>query len=282
MSGAIATSGGRAPAGLALRHRREWLALAGMVLVALSLLPPLGVLARRYLFAESIQFSVFAMAGPALIVLGAPWRLLRLSREGPGRASGLVGSAPAGPLDRLAAGRRRNPAAPRASGFLAAFIAVCLAWRLPAVLDGLAHHPWLLAVKLVTLLTAGTGLWLELVGSPPLGPRLSRPYRAALATLAMWFIWAAGYVLGFFHAAVVHAYGVTGGWLGPVADQEVTASLLWVAASCCFMPVIFGNMLSWLRDGGDLGEEFRRMAGRDGRVTVRGWGPPGRRGTPPG
>ena len=94
---------------------RRWLAAIGLVLVLACLLPPLSVLARRYVFVESIQFSVFAMAGPALIVLGAPWRLLRLS----------------GPAARLAAAHRDNRSLLRAGLYLLAFIGVCLAWSPP-------------------------------------------------------------------------------------------------------------------------------------------------------
>ncbi len=290
MSGVTVTSDSPPAAGAALqRYRRHWLAVGGLALIAVSLLPPVGELARRYLFAESIQFCVFAIAGPALIVLGAPWRWLRLSRA----ADAGTGHArdgephPADCLadclaDRLAAGRRRHPSPLRAAFYLAAFIGVCFVWRWPAVLDDLARHPWLIAAELMTLLAAGTGLWLELVASPPFRPRLGRPHRAALATLAMWFIWAAGYVLGFFHTAVVHAYDAAGGWLGTVVDQEVTAALLFAIASFCFVPVVYAAMLTWLRDGADLGEEYRRASGRNGRITVRGWDRPARRrGTPP-
>ena len=46
---------------------RNWLAIAAVILVALSLLPPAGSLARRYVFAESAQFVLFATAVPALL-----------------------------------------------------------------------------------------------------------------------------------------------------------------------------------------------------------------------
>src|SRR6266702_4124596 len=57
---------------------RPWLAAAGAALIVAAL--AVEGLARRYVVAESAQFVVLAMAAPALIVLGAPWRLLRLSR----------------------------------------------------------------------------------------------------------------------------------------------------------------------------------------------------------
>jgi hypothetical protein len=55
---------------------RSWLAVAAAVLILIWLLPPAGTLARRYVLAESLQFVLFAVAVPALLALGAPWRQL--------------------------------------------------------------------------------------------------------------------------------------------------------------------------------------------------------------
>ncbi len=81
---------------------RIWLAVAGVVAVAVSLMPPVATLARQYVFVESAQFVLFAIVAPALIVLGAPWRLLRLSRAGDGipaeaPAEAASGAAPGAP-----------------------------------------------------------------------------------------------------------------------------------------------------------------------------------------
>ena len=85
-------------------------------------------------------------------------------------------------------------------------------------MDALARHPALVAVELVTLLAAGTGLWLELVSSPPMAPRLPNPHRAAIAALAMWSTWAVGYALGLANHAVFHGYDGPGSALSAVAD----------------------------------------------------------------
>ncbi|HUL28107.1 MAG TPA: cytochrome c oxidase assembly protein [Streptosporangiaceae bacterium] len=247
---------------------RRWLAVTGLVLVLACLLPPLGALARRYVFVESLQFSVFAMAGPALIVLGAPWRLLRLS----GGVSG------PGPADRLAAARRADRSLRRAAVFLFAFMAVCLAWRLPAAIDALARQPALALAEAVTLLAAGAGLWLELVDSPPVAPRLPRPQRALVAALAMWSTWAVAYVLGFASHAVFHGYDSAGSALGAVTDQEIAVFLVWAVAGACFVPVVIASMLGWLAGGEDADEEFQRVFRDESqRATVRGWGPRPRR-----
>jgi cytochrome c oxidase assembly factor CtaG len=224
-----------------VRQPGHWLAVAAGVLLVLSVLP-LETIVRRYLFAESIQFCAFAMVIPALAVLGAPWA----PRQG-----------------RLAFGGAM------AAGVV--YVGLCLLWRLPPVLDALARHPILQLPELMTLLLAGTVLWLQLVNSPASAARLTRPQRAAVAALAMWSTWVIAYVLGFANHAVIHAYDLSGP-LGAVADQEVTAALTWAVAAACFIPVICVTLLGWLRDSGvaGAGPTEEMPVGRN-VPAVRGW-----------
>jgi cytochrome c oxidase assembly factor CtaG len=239
---------------------RGWAAVAGAAVVAAAVLPPVLGLARRYVVAESAQFAAFALAGPALLAAGAPWWLARL----PLARRALVS---------LAAARRRHPPLLRAGAVLAAFMAVSVAWRLPPVVTALAAHPALVAAELLSLLAAGTALWIELVPSPPLAPRLNDPQRAAMAALAMWSVWAAAYVLGLSNGAVFRSYDPPASALSPVADQELAVALVWAAAGICFVPVVFVTLLAWLRHGDDPDDELRRVSGRGGgRPAVRGWG----------
>jgi cytochrome c oxidase assembly factor CtaG len=238
---------------------RPWLAAAGAALLVAAV--AVEGLAHEYVVAESVQFVVFAMVAPALIVLGAPWRLLHLS----------------GPLDRLAAARRRQTSFVRAGAFLVVFIAVTVAWRVPPVMDALASYPVLVVAELITLLAAGTGLWLELVSSPPLSPRLPNPHRAAVAALAMWSTWAVAYALGLSNHPVFHGYDPAGAGLSAVADQQITVALVWAVSAFCFVPVVFVTMLTWLSAGDNPDEELQRLA-RDERQypVVRGWHRPAR------
>jgi len=235
---------------------RPWLLAAGIALVVACLLPPLSVLARRYLFVESVQFCVFAMAAPALIVLAAPWRISR-----PPSGGRLV--------DRLAAGGRRRASFIPALGYLIAWVVICLLWRLLPVLDALARHPALVVAEMLTLFATGTLLWLELVHSPPLAPRLAYPQRACVAVLAMWSIWAIAYVLGFAAHSVVHAYDGVGGHLSTVADQEITVFLVWAVTGVCFIPVVAVMGLTWLKEGAEAAGD---PPGPTVPAGVRGWG----------
>ena len=228
---------------------RRWFLAAGVLLVIVSLAPPLITLARRYLWAESLQFSMFAMVCPALIALGVPRRL---------RWDG-------------------RPFFPRAAIVLVAFAGVSLAWRLPPVLDAVARFPGLVAAEAITLLGAGTGLWLALVGSSPSAPRLSGPRRAVIAAFAMWSTWIVAYALGFANSPVIQAYAGSSG-PGRVADQEIAVGLVWGVAGLCFLPVIFAVLFSWLREGGDVDDELRlEFPDAGASAGVRGWNRPPRK-----
>jgi cytochrome c oxidase assembly factor CtaG len=252
-------------------RQRHWLALAAVLLAIAMLLPPVIGLARRQAYAEALQFVVFATVVPALLVTGAPWRLSRA-----GRAAGT------GLADRVARSRSRHPALPRAGGYLLAYVAVIITWRLPVVVDAMARHPALLAAEVMTLVTVGCCFWIELVPSPPLLPRLSRPQRAAAAAIPMWTIWALAYIMGFSQANWFAAYHhVAGQGLSAAADQQIATGIMWAVPACCFPPVIYACLIRWLRDSADPDDELPALAvGRDpesahrSRRPPRGWRAP--------
>jgi cytochrome c oxidase assembly factor CtaG len=240
-----------------LSRGRIWLAVIAAALILVSLVPPAGIYARRLVFVETLQFLVFAVAGPALLVLGAPWR--PLGRLLPWR----------GPGGRRPARLRRGSEFRRAAAVLVAFIAAVIVWRLPVTVNALARVPGLAVVEMLTLVGAGTALWLELVESPPMLPHLSRPQRAGLAALTMWTIWILGYILGFSQVAWFVAYGHAAG-LGVVADQEIATGLMWGVPAVCFMPVVFVTALTWLKDTEDPDEGLRAMIRAERRPPGRG------------
>jgi cytochrome c oxidase assembly factor CtaG len=234
---------------------RFWLACAAVVLVLACLVPPAGTYARRYVFVESLQFTLLAAAVPPLLVLGAPWRALGAHRLMRGRGGEAAGGS----------------AFLRGAGALLAFVGVVIAWRLPAPVNALATQPGLAVVEMVTLTGAGTALWLQLVESPPLLPRLPRPLRAVFAAVAMWTIWVLAYILGFAQSAWFTAYSHPG--IGTVADQEIATGIMWGVSAACFIPVVYVLAMTWLRDTEDPDEGLR--------AVVREQSPPGRWPRPP-
>lgn len=234
---------------------RFWPGIAAVIPITMMLLPPAAGYARQYAFAQALQFVIFAIAGPALLVLGAPRRI-----RSPDRLSGR-------------SGRPRRPGA-RATIALAAFVAAAIAWRLPATVNALARDPALEAAEMITLLAAGTGIWLELAGTLQGPGQLPRPARAAMAAAAMWTIWVLAYLTGmsgaFWFAAYRH--GAPGG-LGAAADQQIAVAILWAVPALCFLPVLYVTVIAWL--GGSTGSAGNERPAASGS-TLAGWPRPPR------
>jgi cytochrome c oxidase assembly factor CtaG len=222
------------------------------------LLPPVGSLARHYVFAQALQFAVLATAVPALVVLGNPWHGTR--------------------WQTLATARSHRPSTRRAGAILIAFIAVAVLWRLPFAVNALVRHPALTIAEAASLIVASCALWLELVDSPPFLPGVSRPLRAAFAALPMWVIWASAYIMAFSHTVWFTAFSRRPGQgLGIAADQQIAAGLLWAITGLCFVPVVYVSLITWLRDTSDPDHELRRVpqtggaAGQPMPRPPRGW-----------
>ena len=243
--------------------------LAVLVLVG-ALVPPLSTVARRVEVLEALQFALLAMGVPALVVLGAPWRLVGLAARNTGApdSEGVAVVEQPKVADRAAAARRRHPELVRSIAYLGLDVALVVAWRIPASVDALARHGWLSLFEAVSLVTAGVGLWLELVESPPFSPRLARPKRIALAAVAMWTIWVTAYLVGLSHASVYRSYAhVVGRDLSVSADQALTTGILWLTSLCAFIPVIFSNLTLWLRSDEDPDDALYRLV-RDRRRSA--------------
>jgi cytochrome c oxidase assembly factor CtaG len=207
-----------------LARARFWPGIAAVILITIMLLPPAAGYARQYAFVQALQFVIFAVAGPALLVLSAPRRI-----PSPGRR-----------------GHPRRPGA-RAAIVLAVFIAAAVTWRVPATVNALARDPALAAAEMIILLAAGTGIWLELTGAPPDPGQLPRPARAAMAAAAMWTIWVLAYLTGMSGASWFAAYhhGAPGG-LSAAADQQIAVAILWAVPALCFLPVLYVTVIAWL------------------------------------
>jgi cytochrome c oxidase assembly factor CtaG len=230
------------------------------VAVVVIFVPPLSTSARRYEYDETIQFCLAAFAVPALLVVGRPW-----GHFGARGRRGRLWRA----LDGLGQARLRHPELGRALGFLCVDVALVVLWRTPAWMDALARHPGLVALEVASLAVAGLGLWLELLACPPLVPRLPRPWRAVLAALSMWAAWVMAYVVGFSRVSWYPAFHHAGAALSASADQEIATGLLWIAAVGTFAPVVFVDVMAWLKNSEDPDAELRRLVQAERRSGAR-------------
>jgi len=225
----------------------------------LVFVPPVATVAHRFEFVETVQFDLAAFAVPALLVLGCPLRVV------PGAGGDRLRAAAA----RLSDARRRHPSTWRALGFAALYVALLVAWRTPPLMDALERDRWLLVPEVLAFLVTGPLVWAEVVASDPLEPRLPHPWRGVVAALTMWSVWVTAYVVGFSHVSWYVAFHHAPGGLGTSADQELSTGALWFGAAAAFVPVVFVDLLAWLRSGEDPDAELRQLVRRE-----RWWGRP--------
>jgi cytochrome c oxidase assembly factor CtaG len=137
---------------------------------------------------------------------------------------------------------------------LGLYMAAVVAWRTPAAVDAIEAWPWLLALEAVSLVAIGVAFWLELVEFDPLAARNRPLRRALLAATAMWTVWTISYLAGFSSTLWYTGFDhVAGRSLSVAADQQFSTGVLWVVAAVSFMPVLFWNLLAWLRSEEELG-----------------------------
>lgn len=204
-------------------RRRLLLAGAAIVLTLGAALPPAAGYARQYASLQALQFVVFAVAAPALLVL-----------------------ARAGPTGQADQGLSARPVTRVAVIRLLPFIGTAIVWRLPVVLRALAEYPLLTAAELVTLTGAGTWLWLALAGTPERRPALPRPLRAVMAAAAAWAIWVIAYITGMSHGRMpAHARGVAN-LVTAADDRQVAVAIMWLVPAVCFAPFVYATLMAWL------------------------------------
>jgi cytochrome c oxidase assembly factor CtaG len=157
----------------------------------------------------------------------------------------------------------------RAFVFVALDLLAIVLWRTPAAGNALQRHWWLALVEALVLLPLGIGLWLECVPSPPLEPRCPRPQRAALAAIAMWTFWIVAYLVAMSRTGWYTAFHHAGTTLSATADQQLSSVVLWFFAAASFMPVIFVNLIAWLRsEDEDPDTELHRLMREERRRAM--------------
>lgn len=246
-----------------IRAFRNTLTVTGVVLWVLALVPPFVTWARTYEYVQAIQFCVFAVLTPALVVAGAPWRFLRLASGEPlvvDADGALTSPRSPGLMDRLAAARAQRPGQRQAITVVIVFGVVSILWRIAPVGNALVHHGWLVIIEAVSLVAVGGVLWLDLIESPPVSPGATRPYRIGMATASMWTIWVFAYLFAQSHDSWYPAFHhVAGRGVSLSADQQLSAAVLWFLTASAFLPVVFWNLVRWLSSEEDPDDELYRL-----------------------
>ena len=235
-------AGASAPGGL----RREAVVFyAGLLIVLLALVSPIGYWSGRYVWVRSLQDLLLANVAPVFLVLGAPWLVLRrglLFRRPLAGDAGRSRAADTAP--RPTAGRARL-----AVGAVIAFNVVWCGWHLPPLYDGALRYPVVYAAEVVSYLGLGMAFWLQLIGSRPLSPALPPLRRVALLTGTVIVGTLLGMVLVFGYGVAYPSYTGAGRHvLSVVYDQQAGGAELWVLMLPTYVTAGVALLIRWLND----------------------------------
>jgi len=249
--------------------RQAWLLRAGLAWGTLTLVSPLGYWSHELMFARvSLDLSFACLVAP-LLVLGAPWPVLRAAAAGMARHAGAAGgwSRPARP--------RPAPGTPVVA--LAAFTGSLVLWQVPAVLDPSVRSTALWSAQIVCYLAAGALLWLQIVGSHPFEPGWDPVRRIRLIAGALGVTWLSGVALVISTQAWYPAFaGGPGTPLSKVMDQGLAGAIT------CVLPLIplgtaafwcFSAWITWDEDEARLQDLLQRTGSARPGPAAPGPGP---------
>lgn len=243
-----------------------FLAALALALWVVALTPPLLALTGEYEFVQGIQYCLFAIAIPCLVVVGRPWRWFGLtSTKVRVTDEGLeVTASRKRRLDRWALARSARRGYGRSATYLLLFVGQSILWRSAPVVDALIRHPWLSVFESAALVAGGVGVWLELIDSAPFRPTIARPYRIGMAAIALWTQWVIAYLMAMDKNPWYSGFRyVSGRLLTLAADQQLTTALVWFITATAFVPVVFSNLLTWLKSEDDPDEELYQLVRRE-------------------
>jgi cytochrome c oxidase assembly factor CtaG len=213
----------------------------GLLVVALAVASPLAYWSARYIWVRSLQDVLLANVAPALLVLGAPWLVLRrgLRRRRPEAGMGEPGLRPSA----------ARVSARAAVGIAIAFNVVWCGWHVPVLYDGALRYPAAYTAEVVSYLGLGVAFWLQLIGSRPLTPVLAPLRRAALVAGSVIVSTLLGMVLVFGSGLAYPGYlGAGHRVLSVVYDQQTGGAVLWVLVLPVYVTAGVALLIRWLND----------------------------------
>lgn len=239
----LARAGGRPRLEL---WREAALCQAGLLIILLALVSPLGYFSSVYIWVRAVQELLLAFLGPGLIVVGAPWDAFRRLRHRDG-ALGLV-------------------AVPRLLAYpvttVVAFNVIWVGWQFPALFDATRADAGLALLEHLSYLAAGLLMWLALIGSRPLTPAAPPLRRAAMLVGTVCVGTVLGMVLVFGAGAMYTAYGGAAHHIMTVLDdQQLAGAVLWMGM---LPPMILAGvaiLMRWLseEESADLSAGLDRL-----------------------
>lgn len=224
----------------------------GMFMLALTFFTPIMYWSMVYLYMHMLVHVIVMIGAPPLIVGSRPWSVMRLGipdRFGPminGLSRSFNGNGIMGSLVRVIT----NPLLA-----LIYFILVMWIWFYPPLMTYAVTNQYVMDLMHFSFVTAGMGLFLQLIDNPPFPKRVRNPViRLGMILVGTYSSFMLAMLLGLSSGPWFAVYShIPGKTLSPMADQQIAASVLWVLCMEPFVYTAYYNIKLWMSQS-DAGE----------------------------
>lgn len=215
--------------------------MAGLALLALALISPLGYLSTQYFSARIIQHMLLVASIPSLLMLANPIPALLYGLPAARREAVLAWG------NGESAGRRLVHHATAPGVTLLAFLCVCWLWYDPLIHAATLRHSVVHAVELVSLFAVGLLNWWHVTAAwPQAHGHMAPVIRIVYAFISIWPVKIVGLIL-LFVTDSLYDYPRTFRFSGlAIDDAALGAMIAWIVSGLAYAVASVALANEWL------------------------------------
>jgi putative membrane protein len=210
----------------------------GMAALLVALVSPIAAFDTQTQWDHMLQHVILLVLAPPLILLSDPFRTAWWGSQ----ALRGVPTTEITPLSGVA--RRLHCGWMPALAVLLAFSANLVVWHAPALYNVTLVNDAVHDLEHTLFLGLGLLFWDQVIGPVGSPARLQLGGRAALVLAGMLVSWALAVFIGY-ASHPLYAYPANAGGLGPLADQEIAAGIMWVPGGAPFIAALVWCGIAW-------------------------------------
>jgi len=231
--------------------RPLWQFMAGLALLAVALISPLGYLATQYFSARIVQHMLVVASIPSLIMLSNP--VVPLAYGLPARQRDALLVALRRPAAASSGHLRRAVHWATSPGVtLLTFLCVCWFWYDPTAHAATLRYSWVHAIELLSLFGAGLLNWWHITAAWPRTHGTMHPMvRIVYAFVSIWPVKLVGLALLFF-PEINYGYPATFQFSGlHINDYNFGAMIAWIVSGLAYAVAAVALARQWLGEEAD-------------------------------
>jgi putative membrane protein len=223
--------------------------MAGLALLAIALVSPLGYLSTQYFSARIIQHMLIVASVPSLLMLPNPVPAMIHGLPAKWRDQSLSAIAnPSPPVGGWrGVGRRFLRWATAPGVTLLAFLCICWFWYDPAIHRATLRYSWVHALELMSLLGIGLLNWWHITAAwPRIHESMHPVVRILYAFVSIWPVKIIGLILLFIDEPFYH-YPATFRFTGlDINDYSFGAMIAWIVSGLAYVVAAVALVREWL------------------------------------